>query len=150
MRRLLKSGGHLVLRAHLRELSSFASIPDEERDEFDPARILNVEIGAAAYDSLSALIDAGHELRWHRWERDDDCDTVGAFRSAMRVTGNASNGVTGITASTEVCGQFSPHRAENLTPPSRLDVRSAANRVTTAEHAQGGVVIEHAKVALHD
>lgn len=74
--RLLKSDGHLVLRAHLRELSFFVSIPDDERDEFDPARILNVEIGAEAYDSLSALVDAGHELRWHRWQRHEDRDTV--------------------------------------------------------------------------
>lgn len=76
LRRLLKRDGHLVLRAHLWELSFFASIPEDERDEFDPARILNVEIGAEAYDSLTALIDAGHELRWHRWQSHEDDDTA--------------------------------------------------------------------------
>lgn len=76
LRSLLKSAGHLVLPAHLQELSFVASIPDDEREEFDHARILNVEIGAEAYDSLTALIDAGRELRWHRWQSHEDGDTV--------------------------------------------------------------------------
>lgn len=76
LRHLLKSNGHVVRRAHVRELSFFASIPDDERHVFDPARILSVEIGAEAYDSLTALIDAGHELRWHRWQSHEDRDTV--------------------------------------------------------------------------
>ena len=76
LRRLLKSGGHLVVRAHLRDLSFFASIPHDERDEFNPARILNVEIGADAHDSLITLIDAGHALRWHRWQSHNDRDAV--------------------------------------------------------------------------
>lgn len=75
LRQLLENGGHLVLRAHVRELSFFASIPDDERDELDPARILNVEFGGEAYDSLTVLVEAGHELRWHRWQSHED-DTV--------------------------------------------------------------------------
>lgn len=85
--RLLKSRGHLVVRPHLRELSFFASIPHDERDEFDPARILNVEIGVDAHDSLITLIDAGHELRWHRWQSHKDLDAVWGVP-----VGHAANG----------------------------------------------------------
>lgn len=68
LRRSLSDSGHLVLEADPWELDFFGRIPDDERHEFDPARVLNVEIGITAHESLTALLRAGHELRWHRWQ----------------------------------------------------------------------------------
>lgn len=68
LRRLLAGSGHLVLDADPSELDFFDRVPDNERDDFDRARIINVEIGADAFASLTALVDAGHELWWHRWQ----------------------------------------------------------------------------------
>jgi len=68
LRRSLSGSGHLVLNASPWELEFFGHIPHDERHEFDPARILDVEIGVTAYESLNALVGAGHELRWHRWQ----------------------------------------------------------------------------------
>lgn len=75
-RRSLSDSGHLVLEADPWELDFFGRIPDDERHEFDPARIVNVEIGITANESLAALLRAGHELRWHRWQRDETRDDV--------------------------------------------------------------------------
>src|SRR5690554_4814310 len=72
LRRSLSDSGHLVLEADPGELDFFGRIPNDERHEFDPARILNVEIGVTANESLTALLTAGHELRWHRWQRDEN------------------------------------------------------------------------------
>ncbi|WEG08608.1 hypothetical protein PU630_15390 [Microbacterium horticulturae] len=69
LRQLLADDGCVVLQAAPWELETLARIPDAERDEFDPARIINVEIGAEANDALTALGDAGHALVWHRWQR---------------------------------------------------------------------------------
>jgi hypothetical protein len=76
LRPFLSDSGHLVLEADPGELDFFGSIPDDERNEFDPARILNVEIGTTANEALTALLRAGHELRWHRWKRDETRDDV--------------------------------------------------------------------------
>ncbi|HRN28193.1 MAG TPA: hypothetical protein PK781_09080 [Terrimesophilobacter sp.] len=70
LRRSLVDSGRLVLEAVPWELDFFGVIPAGERHEFDPARILNVEIGYEASEFLNALLDAGHELRWHPWQRD--------------------------------------------------------------------------------
>src|SRR5690554_315280 len=67
-RRLLTEAGHLDLEANPSELDFLGQIPDDERHEFDPSLILNVEIGYEAHGSLMTLINAGHELRWHRWQ----------------------------------------------------------------------------------
>ena len=76
LRRSLSDSGNLVLEADPWELDFFGRIPDDGRHEFDPARILNVEIGITAHESLAALLRAGHELRWHRWQRDETRDDV--------------------------------------------------------------------------
>ncbi|MET0886144.1 MAG: hypothetical protein ABWX92_06805 [Mycetocola sp.] len=68
LRRLLSDAGHFVSEADPSELDFFDRIPDDERHVFDPARILDVEIGITAAESLAELIGAGHELRWHRWQ----------------------------------------------------------------------------------
>lgn len=58
-----------MLDADLGELDFLGWIPDGEHDEFDPARILDVKTGAEAHDSLTALVEAGHTLVWHRWQK---------------------------------------------------------------------------------
>ncbi|MGV9195313.1 hypothetical protein ACQ143_13295 [Microbacterium sp. MC2] len=75
LRRLLVAANCLVLDADPWELD-FDRIPEGERDQFDPERVVDVEIGAAAYASLTALVDSGHELRWHRWQREPLEDQV--------------------------------------------------------------------------
>ena len=70
LRALLTDAGHLVLDVNDWELNFFNATPDAEQHEFDPARILDVEIGANAGESLETLVRAGHQLSWHRWERD--------------------------------------------------------------------------------
>lgn len=70
LRTLLAEAGHVVLEADDWELAFFDAIPRSERHEFDPSRILDVEIGADAGGSLEKLVDAGHELIWHRWQPD--------------------------------------------------------------------------------
>ncbi|MBS1906197.1 MAG: hypothetical protein JST33_06435 [Actinobacteria bacterium] len=76
LRKLLTDSGCLVLEADPSELDFVDRVPDHEREEFDPARIIDVEIGAEAYESLTALAKAGHELRWHRWQSDQTVDHV--------------------------------------------------------------------------
>jgi len=70
LRALLAGAGNVVLDADDWELTFFNAIPDTERHEFDPARILDVEIGVNAGESLEMLVGAGRELSWHRWQRD--------------------------------------------------------------------------------
>jgi len=69
LRRMLTVAGHLVLDADTWELDTRGQIPEGERDSFDAARILNVEIGADANVSLTALRDVGYELVWHPWQQ---------------------------------------------------------------------------------
>lgn len=72
LRHELISAGHLVLDADPSELELLGRIPAGEPAEFDPARIINVEIGADANASLQALVDVGHSLVWHRWQLHPD------------------------------------------------------------------------------
>jgi hypothetical protein len=72
LRRTLSDSGYLVLEADPWELDFFGRIPGEARQEFNAARILNVEIGITAHESLTALLRAGHELRWHSSQGDEN------------------------------------------------------------------------------
>lgn len=76
LRKLLADSDCLVLHADSPELDFFDRIPHCERNEFDSARIIDVEIGAEAHESLTVLADAGYELQWHRWQRDQADDHV--------------------------------------------------------------------------
>ncbi|MDR2322147.1 MAG: hypothetical protein LBE60_10935 [Microbacterium sp.] len=69
LRRELIDAGYLVLDADSWELQERGFIPRGELLEFDPARIFNVEIGADANATLQALVDDGHKLYWHRWQK---------------------------------------------------------------------------------
>lgn len=69
LRQFLTAAGRLVMDAAPDELTFFGHIPEGEQDQFDPARIFDVEIGYEAHDSLTALVDAGHTLVWHRWQQ---------------------------------------------------------------------------------
>lgn len=75
LRALLRDARVAVLPADSWELEFFNRIPDGEQDLFDPARIADVEIGANAYDALHAVVAAGHQLRWHLWEKTDPAET---------------------------------------------------------------------------
>jgi hypothetical protein len=57
-----------VLKSDHWEMDFFGRIPDLERAEFDPARIIDVEIGENAFRALELARAAGHELRWHPWQ----------------------------------------------------------------------------------
>ncbi|MFI8595123.1 hypothetical protein ACIGCK_11955 [Microbacterium sp. NPDC078428] len=75
LRALLRDAGVLVLPADSWELELFNRIPADKQHLFDPARIIDVEIGANAYDALHAAVAAGHRLRWHPWENADPADS---------------------------------------------------------------------------
>lgn len=68
LRRELTDAGFLVLDATPWELQQHRLMPESEHDEFDPARIFNVGIGAYANASLQAIVDSGQKLVWHRWQ----------------------------------------------------------------------------------
>lgn len=69
VRSALNAAGHVALDVDEWELD-FA-MPDSagEPDPPDLACIVNVEMGAAAHEALTALIAAGYELIWHPWQR---------------------------------------------------------------------------------
>ncbi|MFB7252506.1 hypothetical protein [Microbacterium sp. NPDC056234] len=68
LRRELTDSGFLVRDADPWELNQQSLIPEGEHLEFDPARIIDVSIGADANATLHALVDSGHTLIWHRWQ----------------------------------------------------------------------------------
>lgn len=67
LRRELVDSGYLVRDADPWELDQLSIIPEGEHLEFDPARILNIDVGADANASLQMLVDSGHVLFWHPW-----------------------------------------------------------------------------------
>ena len=70
LRTLLQNAGVLVSPADSWELEFFNRIPEAEQHSFDPAKIIDVEIGANAHDALTAVVAAGHTVRWHPWQMD--------------------------------------------------------------------------------
>ena len=71
LRTLLQNAGVLVLPADSWELEFFNRIPEAEQHLFDPAKIIDVEIGMNAHDALTAVVAAGHSVRWHPWQAHD-------------------------------------------------------------------------------
>jgi len=83
LREFLTAAGRLVLDADPDELTFFGYVPEGAQDQFDPSRIFDVEIGYEAHDSLTALVEAGHTLVWHRWQQRHGGNVWGAtVRSA--------------------------------------------------------------------
>lgn len=68
LRSELTDSGFLVRDADPWDINDLGLIPEGEHLEFDPARILNIEIGADANATLQVLVDDGHTLVWHRWQ----------------------------------------------------------------------------------
>ncbi|MGZ0712572.1 hypothetical protein ACWPKO_29965 (plasmid) [Coraliomargarita sp. W4R53] len=68
LRSALAAAGYGIFGVDESELE-FVMPASDEQDSPDLARIINVEIGAAAHDALTALVAAGHELVWHPLQR---------------------------------------------------------------------------------
>ena len=68
LRGRLTDDGYLVRDADPAELQQQGLVPGRDYLEFDPARIIDVAIGADANATLQALVDDGHILVWHRWQ----------------------------------------------------------------------------------
>lgn len=69
LRSALADDGYLVRDADPFELESAGGIPEGQNLEFDPERIFDVTTGPDANATLHAIIDAGHTLVWHRWQK---------------------------------------------------------------------------------
>lgn len=68
LRNMLREAKMTVLPADRWELDFLGEIPPG--GDFDPHKIIDVEIGADASASLELLQQAGHVLVRHEWQRD--------------------------------------------------------------------------------